>query len=118
MTTKDSSRNDSNQGRLCRAGSWKNLYDDSDLGGYKTAPCTKSTAAQCPGGCWLENVKGSKADILNNYWDPSGAQAEPNNRGSLQTKAFMQTSEPFLLFDAHEGQILQSNGAIYLCKLK
>lgn len=100
---------------LCRAGSWKNLYDDSDLGGYDTAPC--GDPGQCPGGCWLENVMENKNGIFLDYWgsgEPDNA-AGPYNQ--LQTKALMQASTS-RLFDAHEGQINQAKGAIYLCKLK
>lgn len=117
MTTKDSSKNPSIGGKLCRAGSWKNLYDDSDLGGYETAPCAWAMPDKCPGGCWLENVMGNKANILDDYLDDSSG--EPNNVGynRLQTKALMNASS-LRLFDAHEGQIEQAKGAIYLRKLK
>ena len=113
--------------RFCRAGSWKNLFDGSDLGGYETNVDMPSCPSEsdCPGGCWL-GAEAGRAEIINRYWytDPINAtctpelcDGEPDNKDyyhRLQTKALMELSS-LRLYDAHESQLQQAKGAIYLC---
>lgn len=125
MLTVESPIGDTFGKRLCRAGSWKNLFDGSDLGGYETNFDMDSCPPEdvCPGGCWLGNEDGKRGDILKKYWwtpDTNDLKVgEPNNQGynRLQTKALMKASNS-RLYDAHEAQIDQATGAIYMCKLE
>ena len=125
MLTVESPIGDTFGKRLCRAGSWKNLFDGSDLGGYETNFDMESCPTEdvCPGGCWLGSEDGKRADILKKYWwtpDTSNLKVgEPNNKdyNRLQTKVLMNASNS-RLHDAHESQIDQATGAMYMCKLE
>lgn len=113
--------------RLCRAGNWKNLFDGSDLGGYKTGDYM-DCAPNCPGGCWLSEEDNGRNAILDNYWSETDesdpAEGEPDNGADnmmrynkLETKAMMKAKDK-RLYDTHGGNIVAARGAIYMCKVE
>ena len=113
--------------RLCRAGNWKNVFDGSDLGGYKTGPYM-SCAITCTAGCWLSEEENGRNAILDDYWsemsDEDAAEGEPDNGADnmmrynkLETKAMMKAKDK-RLYDTHESNIKDARGALYMCKVE